>query len=342
MRSPRKRVSLTTALGEAEDALRDLLITQPRQWIAGARERMRDLPKTNFDLGCMFAEQGKWFDALFRFQVTLYLAPEYPQLWYNLGCCYFRMGRMAKAKDALLKALKQSPDNAHAIFMLAMIDPTALLPGQRPTLMPLTMVTGFFSSMAQGYDQEEAQNGYQAGKLVHELVKPLLTASAPKVVDLGCGTGIVARPWRTEASTITGVDITPAMRVLAERATHADKKLFESLIEADITALPATLPAGEADLVLCVNVAQFLGDLQGMFTGASRLLAPQGLLVLTAEPHTASTGFGLSAETGRFGHADSYVVDTAKKAGLTLHKQATLALYPDAPAQAWVFSRGAA
>ena len=69
---------------------------------------MKNLPKTNFELGEMFAQQGRFTDALFRFRVTEFLQADYPLLWVNVGSCYFRMGRSAEAKSALLKGLKQA------------------------------------------------------------------------------------------------------------------------------------------------------------------------------------------------------------------------------------------
>ena len=327
-------------VGQAEGALRDLLIARPRVWLAQTRERLRDLPKANYDLGYGFAQQGKWFDAVFRFRVTLFLNPNYPQAHYNLGRCYMRMGKHAQAKAAVIKALAQNPGNTDVIFMLATIDPAALAPNQRPERMPMTMVTGFFSAMADGYDITEANNRYQAGKVMHELVAPLLKTQTPTVLDMACGSGIAVRPWRLAAKAMRGVDVTPAMVALAEKATHADKKLYDGLVTGDITALDATLADGTADLVLLVNAAQFIGDLSATFAGIAKALANGGIAAVTVEPYSASSGFGLMSGTGRFGHSAAYVKQAAQAAGLTEIKQANIELYAGVPAQALLFSKG--
>lgn len=339
MTVPRKRVLFVSMASEAQTALREMVVDQPRQWLANARASMQDLPRTNFDLGCQFADEGKWFDAAFRFRVTLFLQPDYPQAWYNLGCSYHRLGKEEKAKDALLKALEQTPGNVNTIFMLASIAPDALPPAKRPTRMPDSLVTGFFTSVAEGYDIEEAKSKYNAGKVIYDLLKPLVTSPNPVVVDLGCGSGIVARPWRAAASAITGVDMTPAMIAQAQKATHAEKKLFDQLVTADVGNLPQTLADGTADVVLLVNVAQFIGDLTTTLQGAARLLAPQGVLALTVEPYRTA-GFGVSSETSRFGHSNSYVKQAATNAGLTLVKEVPVLLYPETSVQALVFSKG--
>lgn len=339
MKPARKRVALVGVVDEAKEALRELLIDRPQAWFDQARERLQNLPKTNFDLGCAFADSGDWLDAIFRFRVAAYFQPEYPQVWYNLGCCYFRTGRLAQAQAALQKALQHKPGQQEAVFMLAAINPNLLPPSQRPQHMPTRMVNDFFSSVAESYDIEEARSKYQAGKVIHELMKPLVRNPAPMVLDLACGTGIAARPWRAAAREIVGIDSTPAMMSLAAKATHADKKLFDQLIEADITALPPSVADGSADLVQLVNAAQFVGDLAGVMRGVARVLHPEGVFVLTVEPYAAA-GFGVSAETGRFGHAPAYVKQVAQAVGLKLVKETPVQLYPEVSVQALVFSKG--
>lgn len=340
MKPERKRVSFSGMVGEAGDSLRGTFIAQPKAWVDQAREKLKNLPKTNFDLGVMFANQGHWTDALFRFRVTEYLQPDYPLLWLNVGSCYFRMGRNAEAKKALLKALKQTPNNQAAIFMLASIDPKALPDGLRPTRMPKEMIEGYFAAVAQGYDLNEANEKYQAGKVTYELVKPFVSNSAPAVLDLGCGTGIVARPWRVVAASITGVDFVPAMLAAANVATHADKKLFDTLVEADITQLPTTMQEASADVVLAVNVAQFIGALESTMLGAARLMKQGAVFAISLETYESSTGFGINTTSGRFGHSPAYVTHAAQAVGLTLVKDAAIELYPTIAARMMVFTKG--
>ena len=329
---------------DVQTALRDLILAQPKAWLAQARERMRDLPKTNFDLGCRFAEQGKWFDAMFRFRITLMLRPDYPQAAHNLGSCLLRAGKRAEAKKAFLRALKTAPNDSASIFMLASIDPAAVPNQLRPTRIPLPMVSGFFSSIAQGYDTSEAAAKYQGGQAVASVVKPLITSTTPRILDLACGTGIAARPWRQAASSIHGVDVTAAMLDAARAATHAEKPLYDSLIEGDITALPDTITANHYDLVLLVNVAQFIGDLTGVMRGVARVLVEGGVVAITVESSSANVaqGYALDPASSRFTHSPAYVVQTAIAAGLAEVKHASVALYEGVVSPLLLFRKGAA
>jgi predicted TPR repeat methyltransferase len=340
MKPLRKKVSLKDTATDATTALRELFVEQPKAYVREARVRLKDLPKSNFELACRFAREGKWFDAVFRFRITLMLAPDYPNAQYNLGGCYIRMGKIEQGKAALMKALQQSPNNPDALFMLASVDPGALSTSQQPTTMPMAMVTAFFTRVAEGYDQSEAANKYQAGKVMFDLIKPHVTAATPVVVDLGCGSGIAVRPWRSIASNIHGVDVTPAMAELASAATHEQKKLFDKVNVGDARILPTEITAASADIVLAVNMAQFVGNLAPVMQSAASSLKPGGIFAITTEPTKSASGFGLVTETSRFGHSPAYVKQVASDAGFTLLKESAVQLYAGVTAAAYLFSKG--
>lgn len=341
MDQTRKRRSLFGLMGETREVLRDLVVAQPRALWKEVREKVRDLPKTNFDLGCMFAEQGKWTDAMFRFRIVLYLQPNYPNAHYNLGCCYYRMGKLHQAVVTLKRALQLNPAHTEALFMLAAIDPASVPPAQRPQRMPREMIVPFFTSLAERYDGMEAQNQYKGGLLVFDVLRPLVKATEITLVDMGCGTGLAARPWLGHARRIVGVDVTPAMVTIARSMTKDGRSLFDAVIEADMTAPASALADLAADAVLIVNVAQFVGALEGMMATAASLLKPGGLVAITVEPF-AGAGFGLDAKTGRFGHSSAYVKQMAGAAGLVPVQESRVALYPNTAADLMIFSKGAA
>jgi predicted TPR repeat methyltransferase len=280
MTDARNKLSWVRLASEMETLLYDAFIKRPMAWLAEARLKIRNLPKTNFDMGCNFFERGLWMDAAFRFRITLYLQPDSSKAWYNLGCCYFRMGKIPQAEKALRRAFSLAPNDPEVVLMLAMVAPNALPLHQRPQTLPSAMVTGFFSNVASRYDAFELQNQYRGGIAVEQHVRPLLGSRALNVVDLGCGSGIAARPWRGDASQIIGVDLTPAMAAQAEAVTINNQKLYDAVVVADMRALPDALPealvAESADLVLAVNVAQFVGELAGLMRGAARLLKAGG------------------------------------------------------------------
>lgn len=330
-----------SAFSGFDTTLRTVFVDRPKAYALLLRDKLKDLPKTNFDLGCDFAERGQWKDAAFRFRVALYLQPNFAQAHYNLGCCQIRLGDRSKARQSFLAALKLVPTHTDAIFMLSAIDPNAVPVDRRPQRMPSTMVLPFFEGMAAQYDSIEAANNYQGGRAVFDALKPLIeTPRDLIIVDLGAGTGIASRPWRPMAKEIVAVDFSLAMANAARQIKVADAALFDRVLEEDIVDPAATAaPLATADLVLVVNTAQFLGNLQPLFTALSAKLKKGALVAITIEPFSVAAGYGVNIETGRFGHHPEYVKLTAKNAGLEVKQDSKVQLYPNFTAQLFVLGK---
>ena len=328
--------SLFSSLMAADARLRELFLARPAAWYREAREKMQDIPGTNYALGCRFAEQGELRDAIFRFRLVARLQPDHPHVWYQLGCCYYRRGDYALAADALRKSLVQDPTHQDAIYMLAAANPAMVPPGLRPTRMPRAMVLSFFSGQARRYDEVEQQNGYKPGA-VAEAARPYLKPAHTTLLDLGCGTGLAARAWRSGMGSITGLDLTPAMLEGARAAQGQGRALYDTLIEADIAAPVPEVADASADIVLAVNVAGYVGDAAPLLQIARRSLKPGGLFILTIEPF-AGEGYALHADTGRFRHSADAIKRQAAVHGLTLSAEQPVELYPNATSHLQIYT----
>lgn len=327
-----------------DSTLRHYFYDRPRAYFHVLRGKLENLPQTNFQLGCKFAEQGKWNDAMFRFKVAIYLKPDYPQAHYNLGCCYLQLHKFADAKAAFRTALRYRPHYNDALFMLSGLDPQSVPQGAHPRHMPADMITGFFTQLAPDYDRVSEFNQYHGPRLVTEAIRPFLKRTEGlKLLDLGCGTGLVAKPWRPLSRESTGIDITPAMVTAAHAARQGDNPVYERVLNHDISALPtdAVAPASQ-DVALCIDTAQFVGDLAPMLASVQRTLVPGGLFVLSIEPANVPNGFGVNPETGRFGHTVDYVKTAATNAGFALKRDAQVALYPALNGHLFVFEKAGA
>lgn len=101
------------------------------------------------------------------------------------------------------------------------------------------------------------------------------------LVDVACGTGIVARhaaPQVAPGGRVTAVDVNPAMLSVAHRAAsaHGDSIAFE---HADASQLP--LADASADVVVCQQGLQFFADRSAALTDMVRVLAPGGRLAVS-------------------------------------------------------------
>ena len=125
-----------------------------------------------------------------------------------------------------------------------------------------------------------------------------------RVLDLGCGTGLMGEAVRTHAEHLGGCDLSPRM---VEQARA--KGIYDRLDVAGIEPFLGAEAAGSADLVLAADVFVYVGDLRAVFAASARALAPQGLFAFTAQSHD---GDGvIVGDDRRYHHADTYLRETA-------------------------------
>jgi ubiquinone/menaquinone biosynthesis C-methylase UbiE len=115
--------------------------------------------------------------------------------------------------------------------------------------------------------------------LAADLVDLAAPRSGEHVVDIACGTGIVARLVAERvgaAGSIAGVDINPGMLAVAHRAAPADAPI--DWHEARAEELP--LADGAFDVALCQLGLQFFADKPAAVREMRRVLAPGGRLLV--------------------------------------------------------------
>ena len=119
-----------------------------------------------------------------------------------------------------------------------------------------------------------------AAPLAHELVDTAALEAGERVLDLACGTGVVARLAAEQVGAggaVTGVDVNPGMLAVA-RSVATDGAPIE-WHEADAAA--TGLPDGAYDAALCGLGLQFFGDRGGALRELRRVLRPGGRVAIT-------------------------------------------------------------
>ncbi len=122
--------------------------------------------------------------------------------------------------------------------------------------------------------------------LAAELVATAALQSGQRVVDLACGTGVVARLAAERVGpdgAVTGVDVNPGMLAVARSLpTHGAAIAWH---EADAAA--SGLPDAAFDAALCQLGLQFFTDRAGALRETRRLLAPGGQIVVNTPAPSA-------------------------------------------------------
>jgi SAM-dependent methyltransferase len=117
-----------------------------------------------------------------------------------------------------------------------------------------------------------------------------LAADGGLAVDLGCGTGVVARALAARGWRVIAVDHSPEMLAIAAR--NAERAGLGERIEfRRIDLLDSDLPAGDAELVTCQGVLHHLADPDAGVSAMARILKPGGSFYIS-EPCAEVTPVG--------------------------------------------------
>jgi len=115
--------------------------------------------------------------------------------------------------------------------------------------------------------------------LANDLIEIAALRPGERVLDVACGTGIVARLASQHvgaAGTVGGLDINPGMLAAARLSTLPEMAI--DWYEASTEAIP--LADASFDAVLCQMGLQFVSDKQAAMSEMRRVLAPGGRLIL--------------------------------------------------------------
>jgi predicted TPR repeat methyltransferase len=105
-------------------------------------------------------------------------------------------------------------------------------------------------------------------------------AKAPlRILDLGCGTGLVGEAFKdlAQGGRLDGIDLAPQM-IEAARRRGIYSELFLNDLESHLA-----VPGLAYDLILAADTMIYLGDLRPTFSGVAEHLAPDGLYVFAVE-----------------------------------------------------------
>ncbi len=99
--------------------------------------------------------------------------------------------------------------------------------------------------------------------------------SGKKVVDVGCGGGILSEGMVRRGAQVTGIDLgTAALAVARQHATATGLSIDYQEIAVEALAEQA---AGTFDIVTCMEMLEHVPDPQSVISACQRLLKPDGL-----------------------------------------------------------------
>lgn len=228
------------------------------------------------------------------------LVPDWAPGWFRLGEWHEALGQIDEASDAWDRALRADP----ADRMGAGLKRDLLRRVPVAETLPAAFVEALFDQYAPRFEASLRDKlGYRAPE---KLVEALPSRRFDRVLDLGCGTGLVAEVLGDRAGWIGGYDLSQGMLDLA-----AAKGLYNRLRKHDVTRLK--LGRARYDLIVAADVFNYIGALERVVAWCAGSLRPGGVLAFTVERGDDAV---MLRDSRRFAHSADYLMGLLGDAGL--------------------------
>lgn len=134
-----------------------------------------------------------------------------------------------------------------------------------------------------------AMSSRARGRDFVSFVRPLLTGSEKRYLDVGCGFGGCLAAFAELGMDVCGIEIDPE-RAAFSKATCRDVGLGDNVHHLSILADGAEEKLGRFDVITCLDVIEHVLDVPDALARMSRLLNPGGTLILEI-PNKDSVNF---------------------------------------------------
>jgi predicted TPR repeat methyltransferase len=250
---------------------------------------------------------------------VLELASGYAPAWLLLGRAKLGIGEEAAARQAFIEALRADPaDELGAALHLARLERPH---GEGATAaMSPDYVRGLFDGYAARFDTHLTDAlAYRGPQLIMAALARAAGAGGlprfSRVVDLGCGTGLMGAAIRPYADELVGCDLSPGMVRQAEA-----KAIYDRLVVDDVVGHLRGLAAQSCDLLLAADVLVYVGDLAPVFCAAAGAHAPGGVFAFTVQRppgdiDSAALDEAVLGPDLRYAHSEPYVRRRLVEAG---------------------------
>jgi predicted TPR repeat methyltransferase len=282
------------ALGQIEAALH-------------SRERARALvpndPHVAFELALTMLQAGRASEAARVLESLLQAAGDHPQAWLMLARARSKLDDVAEARTALEHAKALAPEDPQIAHY------HAALTGVLPAAVESDYIRNLFDDFADRFEHTLVdQLRYDTPVQLARLLQRLGADAAGSVLDLGCGTGLMAQQLARPGRVIDGVDLSPRMLERArEKALYRDLQARE--LNEFLTETRATW-----DLVVAADVYIYVPDPGASFPLTFARMAPGGWFAFSIE-RSGGDDSELMLETGRYRQSPARVVRELVESG---------------------------
>ncbi len=262
--------------------------------------------QAHYNQGVLWMQGLQWAPALLSFQRVLQLAPQHIDAMLNMAATFLKIDQHEKSNAYYASVLAISPGHPIASYSLSVSQGKTCW-----SSAPDEFISRLYDRYAMHYEHQMVQQlQYRVPNLFLEIIQRLPKEKAWRLLDLGCGTGLVGEKLRDVTSFLVGVDISAAMLKIAE-----NKKIYDVLQCQTFDAYLAVCE-DKFDVVYAADSLIYTGDLLPLFQKIKSVLLPKGYFLFSVERHQDKSDFQLQP-TGRFTHGEDYLRKISKISGFS-------------------------
>lgn len=268
--------------------------------LRAARIKIKDLYKTNYELGLYHFDAGHYGDAIFRFKMLHLFFPDRVtnDSNYYMGQSYIEKYNYRDGVKCLNAYLNREPDGTfsrEARFSLAFATHSVGV----DECIPIDIVKRVFDTVATEYDKKNiiGRTKFPQHTLFEMLRSELDKGDhrfANNILDLGCGTGYIGRMCRQShlASVLVGIDASREMIKIAGERECDKSPSYSELVNEDIESYftyKRLKSHSKYDVVIASNLLPYYSDVEKLFSIASAVSCKEAVLcvsfMITAQNH---------------------------------------------------------
>ncbi len=279
------------------------------------REKLKDIPGTNYDLGLFHLHAGNIDDAILRFRMVTFLRPENAAAHYNLGRCFFLSDDNEDSKKSLQKAIDLGFSRTEIDYALQKIDSL-----DQVKAMPISIIKEKAEIVSENYTSYYMSDEYIGYKTFVKTIMANVKDKNPNldVLDLACRHGSCGQLLKERGVTrkITGVDFISSYLQEAKGLRFEGESTYDELKE---KWLGGFLQENHTkfDLILSAHDFEYIGDLKNIVVSLNFALNSRGIFALMLEDGGLESGYKLDGVADKFYYSQSYVKEVFEKSGFS-------------------------
>jgi predicted TPR repeat methyltransferase len=273
-----------------------------------------------FNIGVLLMYEGRLIEASEYLNEALKLQPDSFEVMQNLAVTHLKGKEISKACHYYQQALKLQPNNTEIKHILTALNQDP----QVATQAPREYLERLFDQYAPYYDYhlQERLRYHVPNSMKDKLASEThLHDNQWPILDLGCGTGLVAELLKPYSSQLVGIDCSQQMIAIARQ-----KKLYDELITDELVIAMPSL--GSFEFITAADVFTYIGDLSDVLTHSVEHLNSGGYLCFSVEVQYECESYKLLPSI-RYAHHPDYLTQLADQVGMQVIDQNNIELRKD-------------